>query len=1032
MVKIGRIVGVCMLWLFALSAYAQQTLPLIKGIVFDNTGETLIGASITVKNTKQGTATGIDGYFQLANVASNAVLEISYLGCKTKSVSIDGKTEFKIILDLDDNVLQEIVVTGYGTFKKSAYAGSASVMNGNKLDVPGVSITDALQGNVTGVSVSSGGSSVPGAPQTVRIRGVGSFNASSSPLYVIDGVPVISGDVSVLGSLSSNNAGLDILTTLNPDDIENIAVIKDASAAALYGSRAANGIIAITTKSGKKGKAVFALKAETGYTDFAMPFRSVLDGKQRADMIAEGLHNEWSKKGGAVANAANYTGEDDYVAKNLAKYAPEPWSGWTDWDKVLFRAGNFSNYDLSLTGGNDAGAYYAAVNYTNQDGTSPNSGLSRISGRLNADFNVNKKFKFGVKLLGSRLNQDVYGEGTEYTSPFYSSRRAVTPSDAVMTPEGDYNHTFVNGSDRNPKLSMDYDTKTEKLTRFFVTPYIEYEIIDGLKLKSTYSFDYNMSVGNTWSDPRTSNGKSSNGSATKYIREYATQLWSNTASYAKRIGDHNFDALYAFELQTYDTDFLSGNKTNYIIPDLNSVGLGGTIGGVNGYPSAWRMATPLILRGNYDYKSKYFAGFSYRYDGSSRLSYKTRWGSFWSISGAYRIIDEQFMQSLLSVISNLRLRASYGTNGNQPTNYYGYYPLGSISSSFVYQGISGIAADQLKNDYLGWEKNHNLNIGLDLGLFNKINISFEYYNRITKDLLLDLPQSATTGFTSHLGNIGKIRNRGVEFEITSKNIDIPAQSFSWTTGFNIGRNFNKILTLDGIQTQIANGSNMTYLVGNSYYTYYLYEFAGIDPEDGEAMFYKNTQDSDGNIIDRATTKKYAEASRIPYKSPEPKASGGLSNTLKYKLLDLSFLFTYQFGGYSYDNGAQKLDHGGGDIETNIPSYYSGRWQNPGDITDIERFVANRGSESMAGIASTRRIHSTDFIRLKNLTLGLSLPKQWLKAVKLEQVRFFASGSNLWTWAKWDWYDPEAASTTGYVEWTQPPLKTATIGLNIKF
>jgi TonB-linked SusC/RagA family outer membrane protein len=1020
-----------MLWLLALGTYAQQTLPLVKGIVYDNSGETLIGASITVKNTRQVAVTGFDGSFQLTDVTSNAVLEISYLGYKTKSVSVDGKTDLKITLDPDDNILQEVVVTGYGTFKKSAYAGSASIMNSSKLDVPGISITDALQGNVTGISVSSGGSSVPGAPQTVRIRGIGSFNASSSPLYVIDGVPVISGDVSVLGSLSSNNAGLDILSTLNPDDIENIAVIKDASAAALYGSRAANGIIAITTKSGKKGKAAFALKAERGYTDFALPYRAVMGGKQRAEMIAEGLHNEWQNKDGAVSNAANYTGEDDYVTKNVAKYAPEPWSGWSDWDKALFRRGDFSNYDLSLTGGNDTGSYYAAVNYTNQDGTSPNSGMDRISGRLNADFNVNKNFKFGVKLLGSRLNQDVYGEGTEYTSPFYSSRRAVTPSDAVMTPEGDYNHTFVNGSDRNPKLSMDYDSKTAKLTRFFVTPYVEYEVTDGLKLRSTYSFDYNMSIGNTWSDPRTSNGKSSNGSASEYIREYATQLWSNTVSYARRIGDHNLDALYAFELQTYDTDYLYGNKTNFIIPDLNSVGLGGTIGAVNGYPSAWRMATPVILRGNYDYKSKYFAGFSYRYDGSSRLSTKTRWGSFWSISGAYRIIDEPFMQSLTSTVTNLRLRASYGINGNQPSDYYGYYPLSSISSSYVYQGVSGIAADQLKNDYLGWEKNYNLNIGLDLGLFNRINMSFEYYNRITEDLLLDLPQSATTGFTSHLGNIGKIRNRGLEFEIVSKNIEVPAQDFSWTTSFNIGHNANKILTLDGVQTRITNG-NMIYLVGSPYYTYYLYEFAGIDPQDGEAMFYKNTQDDDGKIVDRTTTKKYTEASRILYKSPEPKVNGGLSNTLKYKLFDLSFLLTYQFGGYSYDNGAQKLDHGGGDIETNIPSYYSDRWQKPGDVTDIERFVANRGSESMAGIASTRRIHSTDFIRLKNLTFGLSLPKQWLRTVKLEQVRFYVSGSNLWTWAKWDWFDPEAASASGYVEWTQPPLKTATIGLNVKF
>jgi TonB-linked SusC/RagA family outer membrane protein len=1013
---------------FTGTLFAQEIT--VVGTVVDAQNEPLIGASVSVKdNPTVGVSTGIDGTFSLKVANSGVVLKISYLGYRTVTLKA-SEAQGRIVLNEDAEQLQEVVVTAYGTVKKSAYAGSVSVMGSDKLKAPGISITDALQGNTTGVAVSSGGTNVPGAPQTVRVRGIGSFNASSSPLYVIDGVPVISGDVSVLGSLSSNNAGLDILSTLNPDDIENIAVIKDASAASLYGSRAANGIIAITTKQGKKGKAVFSAKAELGTTGFAMPYRTIMGGQQRADMIAEACHNEWQIKGGKVSNASNYANEDDYVAKNIAKYAPEPWCGYTDWDKVLFRDGAFRNYDLSAQGGGDAARYYAAVNYTDQEGTSPNSGLNRITGRINADFHANQKLTFGIKLLTSRLNQNVYGEGTEYTSPFYSSRRAVTPSDAVMAPNGDYNHTFVNTDDRNPKLSMDYDWKKETLTRFFLTPYIEYAFNKQLKFKSVYSFDYNMSVGDTWSDPRTSNGKSSNGSRSKYMREYNTQLWSTNLSYAKSVGDHNFDLLYGFELHSYDTDYLYGNKKNFILPDFNSVGLGGTVESVSGYPSAWRLASPVIVKGNYDYLQKYFFGFSYRLDGSSRLAPKTRWNSFWSISGAYRITEEPFMESFRHTITNLRLRASFGTNGNQPSKYYGYLPLSSISSSYVYQGSSGIAIDQQKNEVLAWEENHNLNIGLDLGLYKRINMSLEFYNRITKSLLLSLPQSMTTGHSSHLGNIGNIRNRGVEYEISSTNIQ--TKDFTWTTNFNIGRNFSKILTLDGIQQRITNG-NWIYNVGSPYYSFYLYEFAGIDPEDGEPVFYLNTQDENGNIIDHtSTTKTYTEASRIVCFNPEPKVSGGLNNSLSYKWFDLSFLFTYQFGGYSYDNGAQKLEHGGYDLETNIPSYYENRWQKPGDVTDIERFVANRSSGRMSSIASTRRLHSTDFVRLKNLAFGVTLPKQWLRNVKIDNARFYVSGGNLWTWAKWNWYDPEAASVSGNVEWTQPPLRTMTFGLNFKF
>ncbi|GHT18632.1 SusC/RagA family TonB-linked outer membrane protein [Bacteroidia bacterium] len=1007
----------------------QETKNAVTGIVSDADGP-IIGASVIEKgNPGNGTATDVDGKYTL-RVSPNATLAVSYLGYATQEVPVGGRTSIDITLtESRNNDLEEVVVTGYGTFKKSAYAGSASVIKASKLsDVPVTSLSDLLQGNASGVSVSSGGSSVPGAPSAIRIRGIGSFNASSSPLFVIDGVPVLSGDVGALSGISSSSAGTDIMATLNTSDIESIVVIKDAAAASLYGSRAANGVIVITTKSGAKGKPAITLKADMGFSDFAMPYRAVMGGQERRDMYMEGFRNEWAVKDGAVANAANYTDVDDYVAKNIEKNAPVPWSGFTDWDKVLFKTGTYKNYETSVSGGNESGKYYASLNYTDQDGVTSNSGLERVSARLNADYNVTKKFTVGVKSLVSRLNQDVFSEGTVYVSPFYSSRRNVTPSDAVYLADGSYNHTFVVGSDRNPKIEQDLNYKREALTRAFNTVYGQYEFIDNLKFKSTFSYDYNLSKGDTYNDPRSSEGKSSNGSRSKLIREYQRQVWSNALTYDfSFLDNHHVDALAAVETESYDRDYIYGNKTNYLIPEMDAIGIGGSVNSINGYLEQYRLAS-LVSRVNWNYLSKYYAGVSYRYDGSSRLPRNVRWGGFWSLSGAWRISDESFMESVKPIISDLKLRVSYGSNGTLPSDYYGYLALSSLSSTYVYQGNSGIAADQVANDDLRWEKNYNTNIAVDLGLLDRINLSVEFYNRTTSDLLMNLPISATTGFTTFLGNVGQVRNRGIEAEITSQNID--TKDFRWTTNFNIGHNANKILKWDGVVTESVSG-NFIRKVGSPRYTYYLYEFAGIDPADGEAMFYMNTQDENGKIIDRSTTKTYTEASRIAGKSPEPKVSGGLNNTFSYKWFDLSFLANYQLGGYNYDNGAQKLEHGGGDLTTNIPSYYNNRWQNPGDVTDIERFVANRATP-LSSIASTRRLHSSDMLRLKNLTFGVRLPKEWIKSAGLESVRVYAAGSNLLTWSKWDWYDPEAAMVDGYVEWTQPPMRTVTFGIDIKF
>ncbi len=736
---------------------ASQSLDLVKGVVFDADGETLPGAVVKVKNNdKQMATTDIDGRFTLSGVPANATLLVSFLGYDNVEYALNGRANVEVIMSGGAVQLDEIVVTSYGTFKKSAYAGSASVIKAEKMeDVPALSVNEMLQGNATGVTLSAG-SNVPGAPNSVRIRGIGSFNASQSPLYVIDGVPVMSGDVSALSSLSSSNAGLDVMSSLNTSDIESVAVIKDAAAASLYGSRAANGVILITTKSGKKGKAQFSVKADMGFSNFAMPYRTVMSGQDRRDLMMEGLYNEAVLKGKTEAEA------NAYAAEKINDYAPVPWSGFAEWDKVLFRTGAYQNYEASVSGGNESMRYFSSVNYTDQEGATQNSGLKRITGRLNVDWEVNEKFSLGAKVLFSNLNQDVFPEGTTYESPFYSSRNAVVPSDPVYLEDGSYNRSFLRNSNRNPRLSMDYNFRKETLTRAFNTAYAQYEFIKDLKLRTSFSYDYNLSNGDTYNDPRTSEGESSNGSRSKYLREYKKWVWSTTLGYNYTfLEKHNIDALAAYDMEDYGSDYLYGNRQNFARPELSAIANGSTPTDVNGYPSVWRMAS-FITRANYNYMSKYYLGLSLRTDGSSRFSREdnARWGTFWSASAAWRVLEEEFMENTKGVLSDLRLRASYGTNGNLPGGYYDYFGLSSLNSDYAYLSQPGMAVDQLPNYKLSWEKNYNLNVGVDVGLFNRVNFTVEAYNRLTTALLMAFPISRTTGFPSYSRNVGEVRNRG--------------------------------------------------------------------------------------------------------------------------------------------------------------------------------------------------------------------------------------------------------------------------------
>lgn len=989
----------------------------VSGVIIDaNTQETIVGASVLVKGTTTGAVTDIDGKFTMAVDKLPVTLVVTYVGYQKKEVKVSSQGQTTITLSEDSQMMDEVIVTGYGTFKKSAYAGSAANVKADKIaDVPTVSFQDMLQGNATGVQFSAA-SGQPGASSNVSIRGMGSINASNTPLYVIDGVPVMSGSINSIDS----DAGLDIMSTLNTNDIASITVIKDAAAASLYGSRAANGVIIITTKQGQQGKPKVSLQADWGFSDFAMEYRPVMSGQQRRDYIYNGLYI------GQIRDGESEEAAKAYADENIDDYAPVPWCGFVDWDDVLFKKGSHQQYEASLSGGTDKFKYYSSIAYLKQEGITQRSGLERLTGRLNVEYKATNKLTMGANVLFSNVNQDVYSEGFTYTSPFYSSRSAVTPSDPVYNEDGTWNRSLIRIGDRNPALANAYDSQREYVTRTFNTVYGQYEFIKDLKFKSTFSYDYITTKGKDWADPRTSNGEDINGGMEKKYYERRKMVWGNQLSYAKTFAEiHHLDGLLGYEIDDQYRDYLFGYATNFATSDKNDISNGKKTESVSGSNTRTRMVS-YIGRVNYDYDNKYFLGASYRVDGSSRLERSHRWGNFWSVSGAWRIIEEDFMKPTNKWLTDLKLRVSYGVNGTLPSDYYGYMALSSLGSGYNEQ--PAIIISQLANANLKWETNYNLNLGLDFALFDRVNVTLEYYLRNTKNLLMDSPVSMTTGFNSYLMNVGQLRNQGVELEINSTNIK--NKNFEWKTTFNLSHNTNKVVNLDGDQTEIISGTQI-HKIGHSYRTFYMIEFAGINPENGNPQFYTNDLLEDGTYSKEITENATKAKSIMLDKHAEPNITGGLYNSFRYKWFDLSFLFNYQFGGYSYDTWAQKTEHGGYDMEANIPTYYADSWKNPGDITKYECFYDKSSSVAMHKITNSRRLHSTDYFRLKTLTFGFTLPKQWTSAIGISNARLYMSANNLLTWAAWDYYDPESV-VNGSATQSTPPLKTVTFGLNLNF
>ena len=984
----------------------------VMGVVKDVMGEPLIGANVVEKGrSTNGVITDFNGKFTL-EVDESASLVVSYIGYLAQDIPTKGKGDFHIVLKEDANTLDEVVVTGYGDFKKATYTGSASVLTTEKLEaLPVVSVGQMIESNIPGISVVAGTSSQPGAKTTLRVRGVASMNASTEPLYVLDGVPIPSYDLSNFTSMSEAG-GMGFIETLNPADIESITVLKDAASASLYGAKGANGVVLITTKKGKEGKLRVNMAAKYGITDFAYTYRPLMGGEERRKLIHEGLVNFQLDKGVSEQEA------QQYADANIDQYAKRLPQGYSDWESALFKTGYQQDYNLSASAGNQNSSFIGSLGYTKQTGVSLNSEMERFTGRVDAS-NKYKKVEFGMNASFSWTKNVHLPEGKFYGSAIYASKVNLTPSTPIYNEDGTYASGYRENNGYNPILEAEVNDYYARTVRAMGTAKIAYNVWDNLKVSSVFTVDYSLTKDFFFQSPDGRDGATYQGRGRMQMTDRIRYTSQNNLTYSKTFGKHSVSAVTAFEVMKYDYEDLYAAKKTYG-QDINT-SLGNAADPIDADQKLQEDALmSYVASANYSYDDKYYASFSFRRDGSSRLSPDTRWGNFWSLSASWRLSQERFMQSLKSVLSDLKLRASYGVNGNLPSSYYGYQS--TYTTGAFYNGKPSPWESTLGNEELTWEKNYALNLGLDIGLFSRVNVSLDWYTRTTKDLLMSKQLNSISGFSSLLTNVGQMRNTGVELEVRSNNIK--TKDFSWTTAFNLSHNKNKILKLADLPWFVD--GRYVRKEGYPFNTIYLREYAGVDPETGSALYYDNQQDENGNYTKNKVTDP-GQASPIPLKDITPTISGGFMNTFNYKFIDLSFNLSYSFGGYSYDNASYILQDDGYSVISNKSTEQRRRWQKPGDITDVPRFVY--GNKKGGNYNSSRAIHSTDHIRLKSLILGLNAPKAWLQKLGIGNARIYFSGTNLLTWAAYGQYDPEMSGVVGFYT---PPLKTYAFGLELKF
>ena len=1044
------------------AAFAQDIT--VTGTVSDaSTGEGIVGASVVLKgSTTQWAMTDDMGAYSLT-VPANGVLEVTFLGYSTLEVPVNGRTSIDIELTAEATTLDDVIVVAYGTQKKDAITGSASAISSEKIEkrvVPNLS--QALEGMASGVQVRSSGQ--PGSDAGVIIRGFGSINASNGPLYVVDGAPFD-------GSLSS----------INPADIESMTVLKDASSAALYGSRAANGVVMITTKRAKGDKVNVSYTFNAGWQDRALKPYEMVNQRDFVTMTYEALRNrnvfnsgyDWETASQmAMAQLSSSLGGEQYNPfKNYTwETVIDPATGAVREDAVSAYNENWmeevtnhnafrQEHNLSISGGSEKIKALLSLGYLNQDGILKESGFERFSGRANVDLTPAKWLSAGLNLSMSMTNSEgpTYS-GSENSNVWYSAQ-FMAPIYPVYLKNLDGtdaldelgNRQFDYGEDGRPtqkdfnSVATLYDdyigTRNENAgVRTYITLGSDRDEMGWAKgLKFTVNFNadyrtqnytmyYNMYHGNAWT---------TDGRLNKQSSRMLSYTFNQLLTYDRTFGDHTIGVLAGHEYYDYGYSYLSAERTG-LQDGIMELAPASTLTGGTSASDSYKIES-WLGRLNYDYADRYFISASLRTDGSSRFHKDSRWGIFWSVGANWNITNEKWMRNV-DWIDHLALRASYGVQGNDNIGTYyawqSFYGLGWPNANF-----SGAVISTLESRELKWEKNENLNVGLDVRLFNNVlDFSIEYYRRYTRDMLLVSPMAVSTGFSGFNDNIGNMVNDGVEMALGVQIFN--KKNFTWRVNVLGSTTNNEVINLSEGTPRITSGVQVIE-VGKPLYTFYMAKSAGVDPATGAQMYWvydlpdgmsepewdgDTPVDEAGNPlkvyrsseVSKATTSKWYMGSRLP------KIYGSLNTDFTiFEFVDLSIMTTYSIGGKIYDglySGAMQPMYTGNTWHVNALR----RWQKPGDITDIPRAEIN-GSYA----ANDSKLIDASYFAIKNITLGFSLPYKYAQKIKAQQIRIYMALDNIATFSHLDGMDPQY-DFTGGMGYSYTPNKTYSVGLNINF
>lgn len=959
----------------------------VSGKVISDEGEPLPGVNVIIFGTSRGTVTDSDGNYSLTVPDATAVLQFSFIGYETQKIEVNSQSVINVTMVADVTALSEVVVVGYGTEQRSLLTGSVGTVESKEIEnLPVPSVDGVLQGQAAGVQVVQN-SGTPGGEMSVRIRGVSSIGGSSQPLYVIDGIPVTTGDFAQIGY---EGQGVNALTDLNPNDIESISILKDAAAASIYGARASNGIVLITTKRGKAQKSVVNMNAYYG----------VQQAWRKLDMLDA---RQWMDYRNDLAGTTVFTEEQ---MNNIQID--------TDWQDEIFRLAPISNYELSTSGGNEKTKFFISGNLFDQEGILIGTDYTRVNGRVNIDHELSDKVTIGTSIGLTYAKTDrVEGDQSLHGPlPNGISTPAIYPvynEDGSYNQEGPYSNAV---SIANEAINQNFSYRT------IANVYLDYHILPGLTFSSKWGVDFLDFREHAYESRKTVQGAKYNGLGFETYSNVMNVISNNLLKYQTGWGDHNLEILAGYSFESYNarSSFIRGQ--DFADDNLEYLNSASTIVSASSGASDSGLRS-FFSRANYNYDNKYIVSLSGRFDSSTRFGENNRTGFFPAASVAWRLSQEEFLQDA-GILSDLKIRGSYGLTGNDDIPSFLYAELYGNTS---YAGAPAIYPSNIPNPDLKWESTAQLDIGLNVGLFNdRITLTADYYNKQTNDLLLSRPLPPTSGFSSITENVGQVENKGVELTLMTQNLK---GELNWNTQFNISANRNKVLKLYNGQPidDIGRGGSRVQ-EGEPIGIFYSFKSLGVDPSTGDIVYADTNFDGEITSDDR-----------VKVGDPHPDFIGGMTNTLNYKGFDLSIFLQFSYGNDVFHGSRLYLESlQGGDNQLEAVTR---RWQEPGDITDIPRATNDPVKAAANKRVSSRFIEDGSYLRVKNLTLGYSFSDKLIKTPVISRLRVYVSAQNLFTFTKYTGLDPEVNyrgndnEVIGTDFFTYPQAQSFTFGVNLK-